>query len=46
MIIELRIGYQTSPHNQETGRMQLMKRLPHENTGHKGGFSMWGKVDE
>lgn len=29
-------------HNQEPGLMQLVDRTLHKQTGHDGGFSIWG----
>ncbi|MBP3611329.1 MAG: HNH endonuclease [Lachnospiraceae bacterium] len=32
----------TWPHYQEEGIMQLVDRMLHRQTGHIGGFSIWG----
>ncbi len=40
-----RIPNYTWHHHQEAGRMQLMKRVPHRETGHKGGMNTWGEVN-
>ncbi|XAM43024.1 hypothetical protein TPELB_33390 [Terrisporobacter petrolearius] len=29
-------------HHQSSGKMQLVNRVTHRKTGHKGGFSIWG----
>ena len=42
-------GYKKTPsgytwhHHQETGRMQLVNTQIHRQTGHTGGYSIWGK---
>ena len=42
-------GYEETPdgktwhHHQDRGRMQLVDREIHKRTGHKGGWSIWGK---
>jgi hypothetical protein len=30
-------------HHQQTGRMQLVEKKIHEQTGHTGGFELWSK---